>query len=100
MKLPPDTRAAIGIVPGTIGAIVVLATPPRAPTLDALLSNHRERGLHVLVRHPAGIAWPDKLGEGMVEYALAHGDVAGLAFDSVADALRAHARLRELGATP
>lgn len=96
MKLPSDTRTAISMFPGTPGAIVVIAAPPRAPTLDTLLKNHREQGVHILVRHPAGVAWPDKLGEGMVENALAHGDVAGLFFERFGDALKAQTRLRSL----
>ncbi len=91
MKIPQNAAAAIAMLPVTRGAAVVIAIPPRKPSLANLLVG--QPMTHAFVTHDPGTRWPDRMGQQLVEAALDRGGAAVLVFASLADAIAAHRRV-------
>lgn len=69
---------------------IAIAVPPVEAKPEAVTT----RGLaHALLSHDPGVAWPDSRGEALMHATVEAGGVAVLAFPSLADALKAKARL-------
>lgn len=94
MKLPPGTATAMRFTPRLEGAQIVIG---HAAWFDKLDGVPRGGGRAcATLAHDYGASWPDPAGVRFVEFALAEGHHAVLAFRDVGDALKAQARLRAL----
>jgi hypothetical protein len=98
VRLPPDTDARLGFVPGQAGAyFVFLAAPPETAGMHLLDLLTRPGSLTAMLTHDPGVSWPDRRGVDLAEAMLAGGGVAILQFATMADALACHGRLMREG---
>lgn len=95
MTLPPGSTSSLCLMPGLVGALVVVAAPGR-PATFAEWSCKRPGDLQALLTHGPGTAWTDRAGERLLADVLDRGGVVLMQFTATADALKAQARVRRL----
>lgn len=80
--------------PGADGIWIFAAVPPHQPSVFDLRTPGR---MSALLSHDAGLSWPDRRGELIMQAVLAESGTIALLFSTVEDALACRDRLLRRG---
>jgi hypothetical protein len=95
MRTPPGTDPRLGLLPDTGKYFVIVAAPPRVPSMNllALVNQPGPGEIIVLLTHDEGVGWPNRHDVALAEAVLEAGGIVILKFASLNDAMSCHRRL-------